>query len=346
MSRRHSPQQNRGRSPLVKRASASLPAPTVSAITPNSGTTTLVKTITDLAGTGFVNGATVTIGGVAATSVAFVSSTKLTCVGPTGTAGAKDVVVTNPDAQTGTGTGLFTYVAFPTITALRLRLESDIGLTTSSGNVTTWVDQSSRADSYTAAGAARPTEVTNQVNGLSAIRADGAANVMTSTASTDNVFGGSGGSTTFKIVAVMKNTSAAVRAANGYAEPVWVSGSTGYFAGLFGNVTEIGSSFYAGADAPPVRSTQTPGALIYVEATLTVAASGTVSIQVGTAGTPATLTGVGAVGASGTLRLLSNYNGSAWAKGDLFAIYGASSMSAGEITNLKAWINAKYGPGL
>lgn len=86
-------------------------APTVTAITPNTGSTAGGDAITNLAGTGFVNGATVKIGGASATSVVFVSSTKLTCVTPAGSSGAKDVVVTNPDTQTGTGTGLFTYAS-------------------------------------------------------------------------------------------------------------------------------------------------------------------------------------------------------------------------------------------
>ncbi len=105
MSRRPYPQQNRGRAPLVRK----LTAPTVSAVTPSSGTHLGGTPITNLAGTGFVTGCTVTIGGVAATSVVFVSSTKLTCTSPAGTAGARNIVVTNPDTQTGTAVGAFTY---------------------------------------------------------------------------------------------------------------------------------------------------------------------------------------------------------------------------------------------
>lgn len=87
-------------------------APTVSAVTPNTGDDTGGTAITNLAGTGFVNGATVKIGGVSATDVVFVNSTKLTCTTPAGTAGAQNVVVTNPDTQTSgsSGNGLFTYV--------------------------------------------------------------------------------------------------------------------------------------------------------------------------------------------------------------------------------------------
>lgn len=95
-----------------------LPTPTVTAVSPTSGPLTGGTPIT-VTGTNFVNGATVRVGGVLATSVVFNSATSLSAVTPAGTAGAKDVVVTNPDAQTATRTGGFTYVsAAPTITAV------------------------------------------------------------------------------------------------------------------------------------------------------------------------------------------------------------------------------------
>lgn len=86
-------------------------APTVSAITPNTGTTAGGTAITNLAGTGFLTGALVSIGGAAATSVVVVSATQITCVTPARTSGAKNVVVTNLDGQTSgtSGNGLFTY---------------------------------------------------------------------------------------------------------------------------------------------------------------------------------------------------------------------------------------------
>ncbi|MEI9907912.1 MAG: InlB B-repeat-containing protein [Actinomycetota bacterium] len=86
------------------------PAPTVTAISPATGVTTGGQAVT-ITGTNFVTGATVTIGGVAATGVVFGSATSLTAVTPAGTVGVKNVVVTNPDAQSGTGTALYTYTA-------------------------------------------------------------------------------------------------------------------------------------------------------------------------------------------------------------------------------------------
>jgi len=95
-------------------------APTLTAVSPTSGPTAGGTTIT-LSGTGFVSGATVRVGGTAATNVAFVSATQLTARTPAGTAGARDVQVTNPNGQAATRTGGFTYTAqasAPTLTSV------------------------------------------------------------------------------------------------------------------------------------------------------------------------------------------------------------------------------------
>jgi len=65
-----------------------------------------------ISGTNFVGGGSfgVTIGGAAAIGVNRVSDTTITATTPAGTAGAQDVVITNSDGQTATGTGTFTYV--------------------------------------------------------------------------------------------------------------------------------------------------------------------------------------------------------------------------------------------
>ncbi len=85
-------------------------APTVTAISPTGGPLAGGTAVT-ISGTGFVSGATVTIGGASATSVVFGSATSITAVTPSGTAGATSVVVTNPDTQSGTGTGLYSVAA-------------------------------------------------------------------------------------------------------------------------------------------------------------------------------------------------------------------------------------------
>jgi len=89
------------------------PAPTVTSVTPNSGST-LGGTDITITGTGFSAGVTVKIGGVPAT-VGVVTSTTIATTTPAGTVGAKDIVVTNTDSQTVTATGLFSYVA-PVVT--------------------------------------------------------------------------------------------------------------------------------------------------------------------------------------------------------------------------------------
>jgi hypothetical protein len=82
--------------------------PTVSSITPTSGVA-IGGTSVVLAGTGFLAGAAVTIDGNPATSVVIDSAIQITCNTPAGTVGAKDVVVTNTDAQLGTLVGGYTY---------------------------------------------------------------------------------------------------------------------------------------------------------------------------------------------------------------------------------------------
>lgn len=87
------------------------PAPTVTSATPATGAAAGGEAITDLAGTDFRPGATVTFGGVAATSVVVVSRTRITCVTPAHAAGVVNVVVTNPDGRnSGTGVGVYEYV--------------------------------------------------------------------------------------------------------------------------------------------------------------------------------------------------------------------------------------------
>jgi large repetitive protein len=84
--------------------------PTISAITPASGTTAGGTAVT-ITGTNFASGASVTIGGTAATSITFVSSTQITATTPAHTTGAASVIVTNPDASSATLASGFTYVA-------------------------------------------------------------------------------------------------------------------------------------------------------------------------------------------------------------------------------------------
>ena len=88
-------------------AEAAAAAPSVTSIAPTRGPATGLSIIT-ITGTGFLATPTVAIGGVAATNVTRVNATTLTAITGAMAAGVKDVVVTNPDAQSATGAGLFT----------------------------------------------------------------------------------------------------------------------------------------------------------------------------------------------------------------------------------------------
>lgn len=98
-------------------AFAYLSQPTITNVSPNSGTSAGGTGVT-LTGTQFEDGATVTVGGLAATDVVVVNSTTITFTTPSGGAvGPADVVVTNPDNGTVTDTGGYTYTqSVPTIT--------------------------------------------------------------------------------------------------------------------------------------------------------------------------------------------------------------------------------------
>jgi Glycosyl hydrolases family 16/IPT/TIG domain len=86
------------------------PALKVSAISPNTGTANGGSAVT-VTGTGFLSGATVTIGGVAATGVTVVSSTSITAKTPAHAAGAADVIVKNTNNQVSTLSSGYTYTS-------------------------------------------------------------------------------------------------------------------------------------------------------------------------------------------------------------------------------------------
>ncbi len=83
-------------------------APTVSGVTPNTGST-LGNDFVTVTGSGFVVGITVTFGGNSCTSVNVVNSTSLTCTTPAHAFGVVDIVAMNLDSQVGMGVGLFDY---------------------------------------------------------------------------------------------------------------------------------------------------------------------------------------------------------------------------------------------
>jgi len=77
-----------------------MPAPTVTAVTPNSASINggAAATIT---GTNFTGTTGVTVGGVAATSVVVVSATQITCILPAASLGVASILVTNASGTNG-----------------------------------------------------------------------------------------------------------------------------------------------------------------------------------------------------------------------------------------------------
>jgi hypothetical protein len=94
------------------------PAPTITGVSPASGTTAGGSAVT-LTGQNFASGARVTFGGAAATSVVVVSATQITANTPPHAQGSVNVTVTNSDGQSGTLASGFTFVALaPTVTSV------------------------------------------------------------------------------------------------------------------------------------------------------------------------------------------------------------------------------------
>ena len=126
-------------------------APTVTSINPTSGTTA-GGTSVSISGTNFVSGATVAIGGTAATNVVFVDSGHLTATTAAHAAGTVDVVVTNPDTQTGTLSSGYTYVSpSPTVTSINPTSGTTAGGTSVSISGTNFVSGATVAIGGTAA---------------------------------------------------------------------------------------------------------------------------------------------------------------------------------------------------
>lgn len=98
----------------------SISIPKVTAVSPVIADPTININLV-IYGTDFIPGATVTINGVAATSVVVQASNTITCVTPIiGTIGSVNILVTNPNLRSSasSGNGLLTTVAAPTVTSI------------------------------------------------------------------------------------------------------------------------------------------------------------------------------------------------------------------------------------
>ncbi len=100
--------------------------PTFTSVAPSSGDDGLAVVIT---GTNFASGATVTFDGQAATSIVVASATTINCNVPTHADGTVDIIITNPNTESVTASGAFTYtsIAAPTFTSV-LPVSGDDGL--------------------------------------------------------------------------------------------------------------------------------------------------------------------------------------------------------------------------
>ena len=110
---------------------ASLPPPRANLIAPSSGPPAGGTNVT-ITGSYFQQGATVTIGGVAATNVNVTNGVEITATTPAGTLGSADVVVTNPDNQSTALTSAYSYTnpaPAPTVTSLSTTSGPTSGLT-------------------------------------------------------------------------------------------------------------------------------------------------------------------------------------------------------------------------
>ena len=154
-------------------------APTVTSFSASSGPfRSLSRSVT---GTGFVNGCTVNIGILSCPTVTFNSSTSLTVSTPVETAngGPYDIVVTNPDRQTGTLPAAYRVQCdLFDFAGLRADFAADLGITQSAGSVSSWADQSGIGNTVTQAGANKPTVVASALNGLPIVRGDGTSQNM------------------------------------------------------------------------------------------------------------------------------------------------------------------------
>jgi len=99
---------------IRKYSAASVPVPTVTSVSPTSGSTAGGTAIT-ITGTNLGSALTVTVGSAACTNVVVVSATSITCTTPPGTAGTASVIVT-AGSQSNVANTLFTYNAPATTT--------------------------------------------------------------------------------------------------------------------------------------------------------------------------------------------------------------------------------------
>ncbi len=155
------------------RTAEAAPAPTVTGVSPASGPLAGGTAIT-ITGTGFLAGATVDLGGVAATAVVVVSATSITATSAAHAPGAVIVTVTNTDGQGGTLSGGFTYLGPPpTLTSVAPTTGPTAGATT----ITLTGTEFGAGTTVTVGGAAATSVVAASATSLTAVTPAGVAGV-------------------------------------------------------------------------------------------------------------------------------------------------------------------------
>jgi hypothetical protein len=166
------------------------PAPTVTLVTPNLGSSAGGWAVT-VTGSNFASGATIAIAGHACTQVTWKSATTLTALAPAyvtmdGASMAQTVTVTNPDLGSGSGSGVAaSYFYLPSNRPILMFERADVGVTTGA-SVAGWADQSGNGNHWSqAAVTSQPALGANyNATGLPYLVFNGSTDYMTNTFAT------------------------------------------------------------------------------------------------------------------------------------------------------------------
>ncbi len=250
-----------------------VPSPSVTSISPSNGAVQGGTRIT-LTGQNFQAGATVRLGSVPAFAVTVVNPTTATAITNSNVAGPADVVLTNPDTQSSTLAGGFTFDGAPTLASL-----SPFSGSTAGGTVVTLTGSGFSASTAVAFGTrASPTVTLVSPTELTAVTPTAPVGVVTVTVrNTDNqsasIVGG------FRFVSPPTLTAAAPDSGDvGGGTLVRLTGAG------FGSSTTVSFGGTAATQVSLVSATE-------LDAVTPRHLPGVVDVQVSTDGAVATLTG-------------------------------------------------------
>ncbi|RJQ07198.1 MAG: hypothetical protein C4558_10105 [Dehalococcoidia bacterium] len=294
------------------RATEAAPAPTVTAVSPANGPLAGGTVIT-ITGTGFVAGATVDLGGVAATGVVVVSATSITATTAAHAPAAVVVTVKNADGQGGTISGAFTYLGPPpTLTAIVPATGPTAGATA----VTLTGTEFGAGTTVTIGGVAATSVVAASGTSLTAVTpagVAGAANVVVTKADGQSATL-AGGYTYTQSAPPTVTAISPTSATHGGGTPVTITG-TGFVAGAtvrFGTTLATGVVVTSATSITAVTPAGTANALVSLSVTNADSQGGTLAsafrfVDTGTV----TLTAVSPVGGpleGGTVITLTGTN--------------------------------------